>query len=112
MIASTAAKSIGSAISLTAPSTITTMTAGDGEPDEGPRPHSDLGHRGPAGGRLDGHRAATADGGRLAAIGDVRIDGDVGGLSHGNRLQAQRVGGSGGRHEWSVLWNALPMLTS
>ena len=39
----------------------------DREPDEGPRPHSELGHRGPAGGRLEGHRAATADGGRLAA---------------------------------------------
>ena len=57
---------------------------GDGEPDEGPRPHPDLGHRGPAGGRLDGHRVATA-GRRLAAIGDVGFDIDVGGVSHGNR---------------------------
>ena len=84
---------------------------GGREPDEGPRPHPELGHRGPAGGRLDGHRVAAA-GRRLAAIGDVGFDMTSVVSVMGIALQALRVGGSGHVHESSVLWNAWRRLSS
>ena len=84
MMASTAAKVIGSTISLNAPSTMTTMTAAIDEPDEGSttRPRS---WASGSGGRPARRSPSPRRRRRFAAIGDVGLDGGVGDVGHGNR---------------------------
>ena len=117
MMASTAANVIGSTISLTAPSAMTTMTAADHEPDEAPRPDAELGNSGPDAPRRSSSAVSPSD--RALASADRRRRARLArslvlvmGHRPPVRCRVARIGSVDGVTSSSVLWNASRRLSS